>query len=84
MLSPSNLNPQFGVWNYMRAVTPSDSVDLELPTNALYIAGGGDVALVFLDDTVVVVPVTTFATLRVRVKRVNATDTDATSIFACY
>lgn len=63
------------------AVTPSDSADINA-TRALYIGAAGDVAVVMADDAseVTFVGVTAGAILPVRVSRVKATGTTATSI----
>lgn len=70
---------------YAGAVTTSDSTNLSSIARALYVGVGGNIAAVMPDDDVV-----TFANvpagsiLPVRVKRVNATNTTASSIVALY
>ena len=67
------------------AVTPSDSAYLTSASRALYVGGAGDVALVTVgDDTVTFVAVPAGSILPVRVKRVLATGTTATSILALW
>lgn len=67
------------------AVTPSDSVDLATDGRALYVGGTGDVALVTPKGTVLTfVGVPAGTILPVRVRRVNSTNTDATSMIALW
>ena len=67
------------------AVTPSDTVDLTVPSRALYIGVSGDVAveMLILGGTIVFknVPV---GILPVMVTRVNANSTTATNIISMY
>lgn len=68
-----------------QAVTPSDATDLTRFTRALYIGVGGNVVCVdFLNNVVTFVGVTAGSVLPIRVARVNATGTTATSIVALY
>ena len=63
------------------AITPSNSVDLTYLTRALYVGTGGDVAVVGMNDAVVTFKnVPTGATLAVRAKRINVTNTTASNI----
>lgn len=69
------------------AVTPHDSNNLAAVSKALYIGGAaaGDLAVVMEDGSTVTfdaVPVGTL--LKIRVQRVNNTDTTATNILALY
>lgn len=71
----------------LRAVTPSDTVNLAVGvTRALWVGGVGDIAILAEDDTVVVtlsaVPAGTL--LPIRTRRVNSTNTTATLIVALY
>jgi hypothetical protein len=67
------------------AVTTSDSVDFSYPARALYIGGAGNVAVVLESGTAVTFSaVPAGAILPVVCKRVNATNTTATSIVALY
>jgi hypothetical protein len=72
---------------YGEAVTPSDSpVDnFDTPWRALYVGGAGAVAIVQIDDSVVVFPaVPAGSTLRFRGRRVNATGTGASNMVAMW
>ena len=66
------------------AVTPSDSVDLPNVSRALWVGGAGNVAVMLADDTsaVTFVSVAAGTLLPLRVKRVMATNTTATSLVA--
>lgn len=67
------------------AVTPSDSVDLDLRPRALYVGGAGDVVAVDVGgDAVTFVGVQAGSVLPIVCKRVNATGTTATNIVALY
>ena len=67
------------------AVTPSDSALLANISRAIWVGGAGDVAVLMSDDTTVTFAgVQAGSLLPIRVKRVNATDTTATSIVALY
>lgn len=67
------------------AVTPNDSTDLTHSSRALFVGGAGDVKVDTKGgDTVTFVGVTAGAILPVRVTRVYATGTTATSIVAVY
>jgi hypothetical protein len=63
------------------AVTPSDGVDLPEQTRALYIGGGGAVSCVLAGGaTLTFAGLLAGTVLPVRVRRVRATGTTATSI----
>lgn len=64
------------------AITPNDGADLDLITRALYVGGAGDVSVILRDDSgaVTLVAVPAGSLLPIRVKRVRATGTTATSI----
>lgn len=67
------------------SVTPSDSTNLSSIARALWVGGAGDVAVVCPDNTVAtLVGVPAGTLLPVRAKRVNSTNTTATSIVALY
>jgi len=70
----------------LRAVTPSDSVDLPIsPCRALWIGVAGNVALIAADDSsAVTLTAVEAGLLPVRTKRVLSTGTTATSIVALY
>ena len=84
--------PDISPTNKWVAVSPSDTVDLLLYTqraeltDALYVGtGGGDVACVDQSgDVTVFTAVPAGTTLRVGVRRINASGTSATSILALY
>ena len=68
------------------AVTPHDSNDLAAVTRGLYVGGAGNLELLLERDTsaVVLVGVIAGSLLPLRVKRVLASSTTATSIVALY
>lgn len=67
------------------AVTPSDSVNLSKISRGLYIGGGGNVSVEFVDGTVATfVGVGSGGGLGVRVVKVRATGTTATNIINMY
>lgn len=69
----------------LRAVTPSDSTDLTAGiAKALLIGVGGTISVIAADDTAAVTLTVEAGILPVRVKRVRATGTTATSIVALY
>ena len=71
----------------LRAVTPSDTIDLPFGTcRALWVGGAGDVALIADRDSVAVTikAVDAGTILPVRTRRVMSTNTTATSIVALY
>lgn len=72
------------IYNDGDAITPSDTVNLSRPTDALQIGSAGTVAVVFESNKVLVLTVSGPQTLAVRVKRVNAASTSATGLAALY
>jgi len=67
------------------AVTPSDSVNLTVFGRALYVGVGGNITVVMLAGTVVLFTAVPAGTvLPIRVRRVNATGTTATSIVSIW
>jgi hypothetical protein len=66
------------------AITPSDTVNLTVPTAAIYVGGGGAVSVVMRagGNTVVFSAVPVGFTLPISVTRVNATGTTATNLVA--
>lgn len=69
----------------LRAVTPSDSANIEI-CRGLYVSVGGDVKVLGAEDDtpVTLAAVASGAILPFQVKRVYATGTTATSIVALY
>lgn len=68
---------------HAEAVTPSDSTDLVVVSRALYVGVTGDVAVVMASGAAVTfVGVAAGSLLPIRVSRVKATATTATSILA--
>lgn len=62
-------------------LTPDDAVDLAVVTRAVYVGGGGTLAVELADgDTVTFAGVPTGAVLPVRLKRLLATGTSASGI----
>jgi hypothetical protein len=66
------------------AVTPNNSVDLTEVTRALYIGGAGDVKVDIGATAITFVGVAAGSLLPIRVTRVYATGTTASSIVALY
>jgi len=67
------------------AVTPSDSTNLSFDARALYVGTGGNVVVVFPDNsTVTFTNVQSGSILPVIAKRVNSTSTTASNIVALY
>ena len=74
-------NPATGA----EAVTAHDSNDLVAVSRGIYVGGAGNVAAVMLDGTVVTfVDVPAGTILPIRCKRINNTNTTATSMVAIY
>lgn len=71
-------------YNTAVAITPSDSVDLSRPTDALWVGGAGIVVAVFQNGQTTSFTCTAGALLPVKVKRVNSTSTTATLLTALY
>lgn len=68
---------------HAEAVTPSDSVDLLIVSRALFVGVGGNIAVVMASGAAVTFTgVVSGSILPVRVSRVKATATTATSIVA--
>ena len=83
--------PNFEVGNgqspadYAVAVTPNDSTDLARTPRAVYVGGAGNLNVDMSDGTTILFANLTAGTiLPVRVKRVRATSTTATSLVALY
>lgn len=67
------------------AVTPHDSTDLTAFARSLYVGAAGNISLVTAGgDTALFTGVLAGSILPVRVQRVNATSTTATSIVSLY
>jgi hypothetical protein len=67
------------------AVTPSDSVDLNYTTRAIFVGGAGNVEVIMKGgETVVFSGVTAGTLLPIRVERVKAGSTSATLILALW
>lgn len=76
--------PRHGYTN-AAAVTPSDTVDLADVTQALYVGGAGNVAVIMQGgQTVTFTGLTVGTILEVRVSRVKATSTTATALVALW
>lgn len=71
-------------YTHAEAVTPSDTVDLNVVSRALYVGVGGHITAVMYPDGEVVLykSVPNGTTLRIRCTRVNSTATAATDIVA--
>ena len=68
------------------AVTPSDVTDFDFQTRALWVGGGGNIAVLGVGDTAVVtiVAVPAGTLLPFRCTRVNSTNTTATDIVGIF
>lgn len=68
----------------LRAVTPSDTLDLDFIPKALYIGTGGNISIIALEDSVAVTisNVAAGSILPIRAKFVRATGTTASGIVA--
>ena len=68
----------------LRAVTPSDSVDLDYIPKALYVGTGGNVSIIALEDSaaVTLTNVAAGTIIPIRAKFVRATGTTASGIVA--
>lgn len=69
-------------YNQSAVVTPSNTVDLLRVTDALWVGGAGDLAIVQGTTALTLVAVPAGSWLPLKVKRVNATGTTATNIVA--
>jgi len=67
------------------AVTPHDSTEFATVSRGIYVGGAGNVAAVMADGTVLTfVGVAAGTLLPIRCKRINSTNTTATSMLALY
>lgn len=72
-----------GLYHY--AITPSDSTDFQISFRSVYVGGAGNVVIVSNDGTAVTyVGVAAGSIIPMRGKRVNATNTTATSMVGIY
>lgn len=68
-------------YSHAFAITPSDTVPIGSPCEAIYVGGTGDVEVLMASgSTVLFEAVPAGTTLPVKPKRVNATATDATNL----
>lgn len=67
------------------SITPSDSVNCDYATRAVYVGGTGDLVVLTINDEVVTfVGIPGGTLLPLRIKRVNSTNTTATYIVGLY
>lgn len=66
------------------AVTPSDSVNLAVPSRALWIGTEGNISVEMVDEGKAVVFTAVVGLLQIQVTRVNSTNTTATNITAIW
>jgi hypothetical protein len=67
------------------AIAASDSADLEAETRAIYVGGGGDIAMVLAaGDEIALIGVAGGSLLPVRARRVKATGTSASHLVGLY
>ena len=69
-------------YNRAQAVTASNTVNLDRISDAISASGAGNVAAVYEDDRVVIIPMAAGQLLPIAIKRVNSTSTTATGIVA--
>ena len=64
------------------AITPSDDADLTVATRGIYVGGGGDITVDFVDSgtSIVLASVVAGTVLPIRVSRVYSTGTSATNL----
>jgi hypothetical protein len=70
---------KYTIW---KAITPSDTVDLPMLTDAVLVGGGGDVAAVMENKQVAVLTLPAGAWVPIAARRINATGTTATGLVA--
>jgi hypothetical protein len=70
--------------HHIAAVTPSDSADLTTTTSGLHVNGDGDVKMTLASGETVTLALLAGISYPYEVKRVWATDTEATGIHALY
>jgi hypothetical protein len=72
-----------GIARDITSVTPNDSTD-NVPAQCigLYAGSSGDVVVITENDTEITIPVASLSPLYVAIKRVKATGTTASNIFA--
>jgi hypothetical protein len=74
---------QANSYRQVRAVTPSDTVNLPIPTYALWVGGAGTLSVVNSEgQTIAIAAVPAGALIPITVTRVRATGTSATAILA--
>lgn len=72
-------------FNKGAAITPSDGTDIAGGvTDAVYVGGAGVVAAVFQDGSIANFTAVAGATLPLKVRRINSTNTTATLLNALY
>ena len=66
-------------------ITPSDTVDLTIPTRAIFLSVAGNLKMTTVNGTTVTMVGLSAGVLhRIRVRRVWATGTGASGIMGCY
>lgn len=84
------VNTRANVYDYAEAITPSNSVNLDWPTEGIYVGGAGTVVAVQVHPTTGTPTAATYvgvaagSILPIRAVRVNSTGTTATSLLALY
>lgn len=67
------------------SITPSDSVNCDFATRAVYVGGTGDLTVVTINDEVVTfIGIPGGTLLPLRIKRVNSTSTTASALVGLY
>jgi len=69
-------------YNMAEAITPSDTVNLRRPSDAVYVGGAGNLVVILQDGTAITFAVVAGEILPVRAYRINATNTTATGLVA--
>lgn len=71
------------VFTKWKAITPSDTADLDVPIAGIYVGGAGDVTAIMRDGTAGVFKAATVGLiLPIAPRRINATGTTATNLLA--
>ena len=74
-----------GSQDHAAAITPSDTVDLSAPCNAIYVGGAGALTVITVGGETVAFPaVPAGAIIPIRATRIKATGTVATNLVAMW
>lgn len=74
-----------GPCEFGAAITPNDSTDLTVTSRAIYVGGGGDIALITKGgSTITLAGAAAGSVIPIRAVRIKATGTTATSLVAIW